>query len=41
MYVRTANLLREYVTPTLTPTNRQQTSKHRKFERGYLGNYQR
>jgi len=31
MYVGTANLLREYATPTLTPTNRQQTSKHRMF----------
>jgi len=28
-------------TPTLTPTNRPQTSKNRKYERVYFGNYHR
>jgi len=30
-----------FVTPTLKPTSRPQASKNRKYERGYLGNYQR
>jgi len=33
--------LKKFATPTLTPTGRPQTSKNRKYERGYLGNYQR
>jgi len=32
---------KKIATPTLTPINRPQTSKNRKYERGYLGNYQR
>jgi len=31
---------KKFATPTLTPTNRPQTSKNRRYERGYLGNYQ-
>jgi len=31
---------KKFVTPTLTPTNRPQTLKNRRYERGYLGNYQ-
>jgi len=36
-----ASLIREYATPTQTPTIRPQVSKNRKYERGYPGNYQR
>jgi len=32
---------RQCATPTLTPTSRPQTSKNRKCERAYLGNYQK
>jgi len=31
----------KFATLNLTPTNRPQTSKNRKYERGYIGNYQR
>jgi len=33
--------LKKFATPTLTPTSRPQTSKNRKYERGYIENYQR
>jgi len=33
--------LKIFATPTLTPTNCPQTFKNRKYERRYLGNYQR
>jgi len=32
---------KKFATPTLKPTNRPQTKNNRKYERGYLGNYQR
>jgi len=34
-FLRSASLLHQCATPTLTPTNRPQTSKNRKYERGY------
>jgi len=30
---------KKFATPTLKTTKRLQTSKNRKYERGYLGNY--
>jgi len=39
--LRSASLCQQRATPTLTPTNRPQTSKNHKYERGYLGKYQR
>jgi len=38
---KTVGPKKKLATPTLMPTNRPQTWKNRKYERGNLGNYQR